>query len=76
MRGGLLPWGMDEAQLAAATALLLADEVRAHLADGDLARAGAVRLAGGLESHRAELAARVVLADVGHCLTVAERRDG
>ena len=57
----------------AAAALILADEVRAHLADGDLMHAGAVRLAGGLESHRAALAARAVLADVEHCV---EQEDG
>ena len=70
MRGDL---DMDATQLASATALILADEVRAHLADGDLAAAGPVRLAGGLESHCAALAARVVLADVEHCV---EQEDG
>ena len=64
---------MSATQLASVTALILADEVRTHLADGDLAAAGPVRLAGGLESHCAALAARVVLAEVEHCV---EQEDG
>ena len=59
---------MSATQLASATVLVLADEVRAHLERGELAgKSVAVPGSGGVRRD-AERAARIVLADVEYCL--------
>ena len=65
---------MDEAQLVAAAVLTLADEVRAHLERGELAGRSVVLPVRDVPRQDAERAARIVLADVEHCLRDPEER--
>jgi hypothetical protein len=58
---------MDTTTLVAATALILADEVRAHLERGELA-GRSVALPDRRRRFEAERFARIVLADVEQCL--------
>jgi hypothetical protein len=50
--------------------IALADEVRAHLDRSDLVRLGPIELPHGGGLLDAELAARIVLADVAHCTSL------
>jgi hypothetical protein len=71
MREGL---DMNATQLASATALILADEVRAHLERGDLV--GRSVTLSGPAKRRPDAAAyaRIVLADVEHCCAAPAER--
>jgi hypothetical protein len=67
---------MDVLPPIALEVIALTDEVRAHLVRGKLASRTVTKLSTRGSRYDAEFAARLVLADVEHCLADGEAGDG